>query len=75
MFSTVKRCIHTKFGWIWFSELSSSNKFSFKSVENWTFADPQKASKQAETESSKFRDTCFQNSNTFAMLARFMAYF
>ena len=42
MFSTVKRCIHTKFGWIWSSDLSASNKFSFKSVENWNFAGPQK---------------------------------
>ena len=50
MFSTVKRCIHTKFGWIWSSELSPSNKFSFKSVENWYFAGLQKASKQAQTE-------------------------
>ena len=41
MFSTVKRCIHTKFGWIWSSELSASNKSSFKSVENWNFAGPQ----------------------------------
>ena len=49
MFSTVKRCIHTKFGWLWSSELSASNKFSLKSVKNWNFAGPQKASKQAET--------------------------
>ena len=49
MFSTVKRCIHTKFGWIWSSDQSTPNKFSFKSVENWNFAVPQKASKQAET--------------------------
>ena len=53
MFSTVKRCIHTKFGWIWSSDQSTHNKFSFKSVENWNFAGLQKASKQ-------FRDTCFQ---------------
>ena len=50
MFLTVKRCIHTKFGWIWSSELSASNTFSFKSVENWNFAGPQKASKQAEAD-------------------------
>ena len=49
MFSTVKRCIHTKFGWIWSSDQSARNKFSFKSVENWNFAGSQKASKQAET--------------------------
>ena len=50
MFLTVKRCIHTKFGWIWSSELSASNKFSLKSVKNWNFVDPQKASKQAEAD-------------------------
>ena len=49
MFSTVKRCIHTKFGWIWSSAQSVRNKFSFKSVENWNFAGLQKASKKAET--------------------------
>ena len=50
MFLTVKRCIHTKFGWIWSSDHSAHNKFSFKSVENWNFAGQQKASKQAETD-------------------------
>ena len=49
MFSTVKRWIHTKFCWIWSSDQSACNKFSFKSVENWNFAGPQKALKQAET--------------------------
>ena len=67
MFSTVKRCIHTKFGWIWSSELSASNKFSFKSVENWNFAGPQKASKRA---SHRYREkiinfiqSCLHNTN------------
>ena len=54
MFSTVKKCIHTKFGWIWSSELSASNKFSFKSVKNWNFVGPQKASKQAKTNLCNF---------------------
>ena len=49
MFSTVIRCIDTKFGWIWSSDQSARNKFSLKSVENWNFAGPQKSSKQAET--------------------------
>ena len=49
MFSTIKRRIHAKFGWIWSSELSKSKKISFKTVENWNFAGPQIAPKQAET--------------------------
>ena len=63
MLSTINRCIQSKFGWIWSSELSTSNKISFKSVKNWIFGGPQNRSNLWHPESSFFFN--FQNRSTF----------